>query len=132
MTPTFDRSRAEAVAEHLRILAHPTRLMILALLRRGEHAVGDIERALSLKQPGLSQQLAELRKSGLVTTRRAAKSVFYRLQDTDAGGFVAIVERILDESGGAEAEPQSAEAAPRPPRTQTEAAVFATVTRRGA
>ena len=69
----------EKQAELFRVLAHETRLRLLSLLSTAEHAVGELEAASGVSQPGLSQQLAILRKAGLVTTRRAAKQVYYRL-----------------------------------------------------
>ncbi|MBN8903085.1 MAG: winged helix-turn-helix transcriptional regulator, partial [Rhodospirillales bacterium] len=71
-----DLARAVAV---LRTLANPTRLRIVMHLLQGEAAVSQIEQALGLRQPNLSQQLAELRDAGVVTSRREAKSVIYAL-----------------------------------------------------
>ncbi|MBB2158308.1 winged helix-turn-helix transcriptional regulator [Gluconacetobacter diazotrophicus] len=76
------RPAAERLADRLRPLAQPQRLMILSLLLAGEHTVGEIETRTGIGQPALSQQLAELRRSGLVTTRRAARQVHYRIADT--------------------------------------------------
>ena len=89
------RDTAEMVAEQLRILAQPARLMILSLLRGGERSVGEIEKALQLKQPGLSQQLGELRQAEMVATRREAKSIFYRLADDRVELLVSVLERVL-------------------------------------
>jgi DNA-binding transcriptional ArsR family regulator len=72
-------TNAETQAELFRVLAHETRLRLLTLLSSAEHAVGELETASGVSQPGLSQQLAILRKADLVTTRRAAKQVYYRL-----------------------------------------------------
>jgi DNA-binding transcriptional ArsR family regulator len=79
--PTEDSCDPQAAAELLRALAHPMRLQILCRLLVGELAVGGFESELGLKQPNLSQQLGQLREAGLVTTRREAKAVFYRLAD---------------------------------------------------
>lgn len=49
------------------------------LLVAGEHAVSEIDAVSGIGQPGLSQQLAILRKARLVITRRAAKQVYYRV-----------------------------------------------------
>jgi DNA-binding transcriptional ArsR family regulator len=68
-----------SAAATLRVLGHETRLRIVLLLLRGERAVSDIERALGLRQPNLSQQLGELRDAGLVLARREAKTAIYRL-----------------------------------------------------
>lgn len=74
-------NHAAAMGEHLKLVANPNRLQILCLLARGEHSVGQIEAQLGIRQPTLSQQLGELRESGVVQTRREHKSVFYTLSD---------------------------------------------------
>lgn len=80
MTPLYaSRPAAEAAADRLRIYAQPQRLMILSFLKSGEHTVSEIEEATRITQPALSQQLAELRRAELVTARREAKKVCYRL-----------------------------------------------------
>lgn len=71
----------QAAAEFLRALAHPMRLQILCRLLEGELSVSGFETELGLKQPNLSQQLSALREAQLVTTRREAKSIIYRLND---------------------------------------------------
>jgi len=77
----LSRKDAESAGELFKVLANPNRLMIVSMLASGEYAVGDIENTLGIKQPTLSQQLAELRDAGLVEARREAKQVFYRLGD---------------------------------------------------
>ncbi|WP_408906081.1 ArsR/SmtB family transcription factor [Nguyenibacter vanlangensis] len=87
---SLDRPGAERLAERLRHLAQPQRLMILSLLaghgnRGQEYAVGDIEALTGIGQPALSQQLAELRRAGLVATRRQGRLVRYRLAEDECG-----------------------------------------------
>src|ERR1700737_5212703 len=78
------REKAEAASSFMKILANPNRLMIACALLDGERSVGDLETDLGLRQPSLSQQLAELRESGVVEARREAKQVFYRISDQRA------------------------------------------------
>ena len=126
------RETAEAVAEQLRILAQPTRLMILSLLRGGERSVSDIEKELQLKQPGLSQQLGELRQAEMVATRRAAKSIFYRLADDRIELLVSVLERVLGAGHAHLGELGAAKPAPAKPRgAGREAAIFAQVHKTG-
>ena len=75
------REDAEDAAARLRKFGQPLRLMILSLLLQGEKSVSEIDLATGIGQPGLSQQLAELRRAELVTTRRQAKQVFYSIAD---------------------------------------------------
>lgn len=85
---SLERAQADGMAERLRTLAQPQRLMILAVLLDDERAVGEIEAATGIGQPALSQQLAELRRAGLATTRREARQVYYRIADEDAADRV--------------------------------------------
>jgi ArsR family transcriptional regulator len=68
-------------AELFRTLGHPVRIRVLQLLRDGEMSVGALQVALELDSSTTSQQLAALRKQGLVATRRDGTSVLYRLKD---------------------------------------------------
>lgn len=76
------RQQADAASEKLKAFAQPQRLMVLSLLlARGEQSVSAIDEATAIGQPALSQQLAELRKAGMVQTRRQAKQIYYSLAD---------------------------------------------------
>ena len=83
------RSQAHGVAELLKLMAHPNRLLIACELLEGERSVSEIESRTGVAQPNLSRDLARLRALNLVTTRREAKQVFYALNgDT--------VERLME------------------------------------
>lgn len=124
------REEAEKAVEKLRIYSQPQRLMILSYLQAGEMTVGEIDAATGIGQPALSQQLAGLRKGGLVATRRASKQVFYRLADA---GVEQCVHSIEAQFGGAmpAAGPAPAQQQPALPaggrRSNREAAVFARI-----
>ena len=89
------REQAEDTAEMLRKFGQPQRLMILSLLLQGEKSVSQIEVATGIGQPGLSQQLAELRRAELVTTRRQAKQVFYSIADDSVELSVRSIEALF-------------------------------------
>ena len=67
------------VAAYFQVLAEPTRLQILNILRSGERNVGELETMTGVRQPTLSQQLGILRDEGLAATRREGKYIFYGL-----------------------------------------------------
>ncbi len=90
-----DRDIAASVADKLRVFAQPQRLMILSCLLRGERSVADIGEATGITQPALSQQLAELRRADLVTTRKEAKQVWYALADDGVVTCVQTMEAIF-------------------------------------
>ena len=72
---------AGEAADFLKKLAHPSRLMIVCALVDGERSVRDLEDTLGIRQPGLSQQIAELREAGFIIGRKESKNMFYRLAD---------------------------------------------------
>lgn len=80
---------AEAFITQLKAMAHQARLTILRTLATGEYNVGQIEEATGIGQPQLSQQLAVLRKAHLVTTRRAAKLVFYQVNQAQISAMAS-------------------------------------------
>jgi DNA-binding transcriptional ArsR family regulator len=121
------REKAEAASSFIKSLANPNRLMIACALLEGERSVGDLETDLGLRQPSLSQQLAELRESGVVEARREAKQVFYRISDQRAVALLATLQQIFCGQM-----PDLASAAPAPRaalarKKFTEAAMFARV-----
>jgi len=100
-----DRSQAEATADKLKAFAQPQRLMILSLLlARGEQSVSEIDLATGIGQPALSQQLGELRRAGLVSTRRQSKQIYYNLTDKRAALCVRSIETAFGPADLATAE----------------------------
>lgn len=72
-------ARFQLQAGLFRALMHPARLAILEALRHGEQCVGHVESVLGFRQAYISQQLATLRKVGLVEDRRDGWNVYYRV-----------------------------------------------------
>jgi len=75
------RQGASQATAMLTALANENRLLLLCQLTQGEKCVSDLEAALDLHQPTLSQQLGVLRTEGLVTTRRDGKRIYYAIAD---------------------------------------------------
>ncbi|MCG5214690.1 ArsR/SmtB family transcription factor [Streptosporangium sp. KLBMP 9127] len=70
---------AEATHDFLKALANPDRQRIMLLFARGaELSVGQIAEQAGIGQSTASQQLALLRRGGIVTSRRNGKIVLYR------------------------------------------------------
>src|SRR5262245_24617477 len=76
-------------AGFFRALAHPVRIRILELLVRGERSVQEIQDVLGVDQPIVSQQLAVLRATNIVSGRKEGVSVRYALRDP-------LIEDLLD------------------------------------
>lgn len=62
------------------LLADPSRLAIVELLRLGERPVGDLVDHLQISQPAVSKQLRVLKEGGLVDVRPEAQRRLYRLR----------------------------------------------------
>ena len=89
------RQRAVRIANKLKYFAQAQRVIILLFLAEGEHTVGKIEESTGIGQPTLSQQLAVLRRGGLVSTRRAAKQVYYQLANKDVLFCIEAFDKLL-------------------------------------
>jgi DNA-binding transcriptional ArsR family regulator len=63
-----------------RALADPTRREMLALLRDRELTVQELAEPFAMSQPAISQHLAVLRDSGLVSARREGRNRVYRIE----------------------------------------------------
>lgn len=70
-------------ANFLKMLAHPTRLMILEELVKGVKCVNDIEELLEVRQSNVSQHLAMLRYGGLVDFYQKGKKRCYFLTESE-------------------------------------------------
>ncbi|OIH12179.1 transcriptional regulator [Acinetobacter baumannii] len=75
------KNSADTIVGVLKSAANPDRLLILCNLAYGELNVAQIEEKTQVPQPTLSQQLGMLRKSGVVSTRREGKQIFYSIKD---------------------------------------------------
>ncbi|MDP3460450.1 MAG: metalloregulator ArsR/SmtB family transcription factor [Hyphomonas sp.] len=93
LDPALFRDRAGEAARLLRTMSNEHRLMILCRLGEGEFSAGDLLAETTLSQSALSQHLAVLREEGLVATRRAGQSIFYRIADPSA---LRIIHTLAD------------------------------------
>ena len=82
-------------AQLFRVLGHPVRIRMLELLSDGERTVGDLQAELNLDSSGTSQHLAALRQQGVLDSRRAGTSVYYRIRDPRVSQLLAVARQIL-------------------------------------
>ena len=85
------RQSAGQACRLLKVLSNPDRLMILCQLSQGEMRVGEMEEALGIVQPTLSQQLTVLRDEELVSTRREGKNIYYQLSSPQALALLQVL-----------------------------------------
>lgn len=81
----------------LEALGDATRRGIVELLREGPRSVGDLQRALPVSQPAVSQHLKVLREAGLVEQRPEGNRRIYRLRPEGWADLRAYVESFWDE-----------------------------------
>lgn len=65
--------------EVLKALSHPTRRKVLAMLRNGPLASGEIAAAFDVAWPTMTAHLNTLKEAGLVSAERDGASIRYRL-----------------------------------------------------
>jgi len=63
-----------------KIMSNPRRVRILRLLEQGEMSVGEIVEMTGLRKAAVSQNLAPMRKLGIVEYRRDGQKIFYRIK----------------------------------------------------
>lgn len=93
------QQRAQTASALLKAMSNENRLMVLCSLVRGEMTVGELEETIGLSQSALSQHLAVLRQSNLVTTRRDAQSIYYSLAGTEAQAVIETLYGLYARSG---------------------------------
>ncbi|MFE0730224.1 ArsR/SmtB family transcription factor [Streptomyces antibioticus] len=87
----------QAKAEFFRMLGHPVRIRVLELLQSGPVAVRDLLTEIEIEPSSLSQQLAVLRRSGIVVSIREGSTVSYALAGGDVAELLRAARRILTE-----------------------------------
>ena len=93
--PRALQAKAGAVAGLLGALANDRRLLVLCnLVEEGEATVGALADAVGLSQSALSQHLARMREEGIVTFRRDAQTLWYRIADPRVESLLATLHRL--------------------------------------
>ncbi|WP_310964698.1 ArsR/SmtB family transcription factor [Nocardioides terrisoli] len=85
----------QAKAELFRSLGHPVRIRVLEILQEGPTPVRDLLAEIEVEASNLSQQLAVLRRAGLVTSSREGSTVHYRLSSPEVADLLYAGRRLL-------------------------------------
>ncbi|SDC00352.1 MULTISPECIES: ArsR/SmtB family transcription factor [unclassified Candidatus Frackibacter] len=86
---------SKLTSELFKALAHPTRVQILSLLRKGELCVCDIYEALELSQSNISQHLKVLKDQDLVESRKDGVMVLYKVKDDEIWEILDSAKSLL-------------------------------------
>ncbi|RMG61549.1 MAG: ArsR family transcriptional regulator [Deltaproteobacteria bacterium] len=76
-----NRDVFEIHAEFCKVIANSKRLMIIALLEKGEMSVGEMAEEMGVSISNVSQHLRVLRAQNIVQVRKEGQTVYYRLTD---------------------------------------------------
>ncbi len=87
----------QAKAEFFRTLGHPVRIRVLELLQDGPLPVRELLAEIEIEASSLSQQLAVLRRAGIVTATREGSTVVYALGSGDVAELLRTARRILSD-----------------------------------
>lgn len=91
----------QAKADFFRTLGHPARIRVLELLTERDHAVHELLAAIDIEASNLSQQLAVLRRAGLVVQRREGGEVVYSVSVPEVKDLLlagrAILRKVAEE-----------------------------------
>lgn len=87
----------QAVSELFRQLGDSSRIRIFWLLCHCEECVMNISSFVEMSSPAVSHHLRQLKTSGLITSRRSGKEVYYKVADTKQGRLMhQTIEQILN------------------------------------
>ena len=96
--PTLDED-IDRAAHSIKAMAHPLRLKILCSLGPNEVSVQDIVEMVGTSQSNISQHLAILRDKGILSSRKDANKVFYRVGDTRTLRLIGMMQDVFCTSG---------------------------------
>ena len=82
-------------AEFFKTLGHPARIRVLELLSIRDHTVSELLPEVGIEPANLSQQLAILRRAGLVSARREGLAVTYALASPRVAELLTVARAIL-------------------------------------
>ncbi|GEA81047.1 ArsR/SmtB family transcription factor [Cellulomonas uda] len=103
-SPGLDRPLAEVKADLFKALSHPVRVRTLELLVERDRQVADLLTELDLEASHLSQHLAVLRRTGVVTATRRGNAVHYTLALPAVADMLAAARAVLVDAATRRAE----------------------------
>ena len=79
------------------VLTNPSRLAIIEFLKDGEKTVMAIAKPIGARQPNTSRHLAYMKKRGIVKTRKASTSTYYRLASPKIAEASNLLKELVNE-----------------------------------
>ena len=85
----------ERASRSLKAMSHPLRLKILCTLGDQEVSVQDIVERVGTSQSNISQHLAILRDKGILSSRKDANRVFYKVVDSRTLQLISMMRNVF-------------------------------------
>ena len=85
----------DRASRSLKAMSHPLRLKILCTLGDQEVSVQDIVEHVGTSQSNISQHLAILRDKGILTSRKDANRVYYRVGDSRTLRLIGMMREVF-------------------------------------
>ena len=103
ITEQTNLERLERRATILKALAHPSRLMMVESLEKGEECVCELQKLVGADMSTVSKHLSVLKRAGLVECEKRGLQVFYTLLSPCVMNFFSCVESVIEAhaAGGA-------------------------------
>ena len=93
---TTEQEKLERRASILKALAHPSRLMMIDELAKGERCVCELQELVGADISTVSKHLTVLKKAGLVESDKRGLQVFYTLLSPCVMNFFTCVESVIE------------------------------------
>lgn len=90
------RDQFAARAEIMKAMAHPSRLMMIDDLSRGEKCVCELQALVGYDMSTVSKHLSVLKKAGIVEDERRGKQVYYRLKTPCILDFFKCIQSVME------------------------------------
>lgn len=90
-----DDEDIDRASRSLKAMSHPLRLKILCTLSDQEVSVQDIVEQVGTSQSNISQHLAILRDKGILTSRKDANRVFYKVSDSRTLQLIGMMRQVF-------------------------------------
>jgi len=90
------KDKFEERAKVIKAMAHPSRLMMIDELSRGERCVCHLQALVGADMSTVSKHLSVLKKAGIVEDERRGKNIYYRLRVPCVLNFFSCIESVLE------------------------------------
>ena len=93
---TGRKQKYEARARIIKAMAHPSRLLIVDELSRGERCVCELTEMIGADVSTVSKHLSILRNAGIISDEKRGVQVFYTLKCPCVLNFFSCVEGVIE------------------------------------